>query len=344
MSSNKIEISDNTIVRSILWIIFFFALFYFKSIVLVLFLSVVMASVVNRFASVLKKIKIPRYISIVSFYLIFLGFIFFVVYNFFPASLKYIGTSISSLPALLDSFKTFSPSSSAWYSNFLSYLVDYAKAIDPNLLSEKIKSWLFNTSIANSTSIVTIVSDFFMMLIISFYISFSETGIQNFIRLISPKKYEDYMISLFARVERKISSWFLGQILVAFIIALCIYIMLLLFRIPFALPISFLAFIFEIFPILGTAVSSIPALFFAWNMGGITLAFLVFISFLLISQISSHFLYPKIVGKFVGIPTVVIIIAVFIGFEMGGFWGALIAIPVASIIVEILEDIKALKD
>jgi predicted PurR-regulated permease PerM len=65
---------------------------------------------------------------------------------------------------------------------------------------------------------------------------------------------------------------------------------------------------------------------------------------LVISQISSYILYPKIVGKFVGIPTVVIIIAVVVGAEVAGFWGVLISIPVATIVVELLQDFKKLKE
>lgn len=344
MSINKIEISDKTIVRSIVWVLFFYALFYFKSLILVLFLSVVLASISNRFATLLKKIKVPRYLSVIFFYLFSLSFLFFIIYNFLPSSIRYVGNVINTLPELLNSFKNLNLTSSAWYSNFLSYLINYVSSIDVNLLSEKIRSWILNTSIASSGSAINIIANFFMTIIISFYISMSQDGVQNFIRLVTPKKYEEYMISLFARVERKISSWFLGQVIVAFIVGLVIYILLLLFKIPFALPIAFLAFVFEILPILGTTIASIPAVFFAWNIGGLSLSLIILLSFFLISQISSYFLYPKIVGKFVGFPTVVILIAIFIGATMGGFWGALVAIPVSTIVMEILEDLKVLKE
>lgn len=46
--ATKIEISGGTIVKIILWILFFYGLYYFKSLVFLLFLSVIIASVVDR--------------------------------------------------------------------------------------------------------------------------------------------------------------------------------------------------------------------------------------------------------------------------------------------------------
>lgn len=343
MPINKIEITDKTILRTIFWVLLFVALFYFRSIVLVLFFSVLLASIVNRFASVLKRIKIPRVVSIVLFYLFSLGLIIFVGYSFLPAGVKYSGSILSSLPDLLNSFKAYSPVPSTWYGDFLSYLSNSVQAIDVNELSSQIKDWIFNTSVANSSSFIITLVHIFITVVVSFYISLSEEGVQNFLRLVTPKKYEEYIITLFERVDKKMSSWFLGQILVAFIVALTIYIVLLAFKIPFALPIAFLAGVFELLPLLGTMLAAVPALFFAWNMGGLSLAILILIAFFLISQLSSYFFYPKIVGKFINMPTVVIIIAIFAGAEIGGFWGALIAIPLTTIIMEILSDFNEYK-
>lgn len=344
MPINKIEITDKTILKTIFWILLFAGFFFFRSFILVIFLSVILAAIVNRFAHFLKKIKIPRLVSIIIFYVGFIATMFLLGYLFLPSVVNYIAKILRDLPGLLNSFKTFSPVTSAWYSDFLSYLIQYAQSIDVNATAEQIKAWVLNTSIANTSSIITTVAYFFLTLVIAFYISLNENGIPNFIRLLAPKKYEDYLISLFVRVERKLSSWFLGQMLVAFVVGVVIYLILLAFKIPFALPIAALAAIFELLPFLGITLAAIPAVFFAWNMGGLPLVVFLVLSFFLVSQLSSYLFYPKIVGKFVNMPTVIIIIAVFAGAEIGGFWGALIAIPVTTILMEIVEDYNKLKE
>lgn len=208
MPINKIEITDKTILKTIFWVLLFVALFYFKAIVLVLFFSVLLASIVNRFASVLKKIKIPRVVSIVLFYLITLASVVLIGYYFLPAGVKYAGSILGSLPDLLNSFKAFSPVPSAWYSDFLSYLTNFVQSIDVNELSTQIKDWIFNVSVANSSSFILTLVYIFVTVVVSFYITLSENGVQNFIRIVTPKKYEDYAIALFDRVDRKMSSWF----------------------------------------------------------------------------------------------------------------------------------------
>lgn len=342
-NARRIEITSRTILKIILGVLAMAGLFYFRSFVLIIFLSVILAAIVNRFAHILKKIKIPRIVSIILFYLLFLSFLFLIVYFFLPSVVIYLGNTLDTLPDLLNTFKAFTPVSSAWYSNFLTYLIDQVQAIDVNSVAEQIKAWILNTSIANSSSIITSVVYFFITLVIAFYISLSENGIPTFIRMISPKKYEDYLISLFIRVERKLSSWFIGQMLVALLVALVIYIILLVFKIPYPLPIAALAALFELLPFLGITLAAIPAVFFAWNIGGMSLVVLIILSFFLVSQLSSYLFYPKIVGKFVNMPTVIVIIAVFAGAEMAGFWGALIAIPVTTVLMEIVSDYNKFK-
>jgi predicted PurR-regulated permease PerM len=345
MALNKVELSSRSIVKAILWVLIFYGLYYFKSLIFVLFISVIMASVADRIAVFTKKkIKLPRALSISILYLLFVGITFLVLYTFIPTLVNYLAETIKELPRLLDSFKSIHTNSDSWYSNFLSYIINAANNVDTNALILNTKNWVFKTSVASSASIFNFVLNFVLTFVISFYIALSEKGVSNFLRLISPKKYEDYIVSLFERTQKKISGWFFGQILVAFIVAVLVYIVLLILNIPFALYIALLAFVFEIMPIAGVTTSSIPALFFAWNIGGYYLMLITLICFLVISQISSYILYPKIVGKFVGIPTVVIIIAVVVGAEVAGFWGVLISIPVATIVVELLQDFKKLKE
>ncbi|MEN9338420.1 MAG: hypothetical protein RI945_145 [Candidatus Parcubacteria bacterium] len=345
MSTNKIEISSRSIIKAILVILLFYGFYYFQSLIFILFISIILASVADRIAIFAKnKLRFPRALSISLLYLIFVGLTVLMLYTFMPMFINYIVDTIRELPRLLDSFKAIHTESNSWYSNFLSYIINTVNNVDANSLLINAKDWIFKTSIASSSSVFNFFVNFVLTFVISFYIALSEKGVSDFLRLISPKKYENYVVSLFERTQKKISGWFFGQIVVAFIVAVLVYIVLLILNIPFALYIALLAFVFEIMPIAGVTTASIPAVFFAWNMGGYYLALVALICFFIISQISSYILYPKIVGKFVGLPTVIILIAVVVGAEVAGFWGILISIPVATIVMELLQDFKKLKE
>ena len=343
----KIEISDKSIIKVILWILFFYGLYYFRSIVFVLFLSVILASVVNRIVSFFKRFNIPRVVTVVIFYLLSLFSIFIIFYFFLPTTIEYISTTLKKLPEFLNNLDSIKNSSIKFLdSNKLSSFSSFVNNLDTNqivkLTQEKILS--MGGIISTTSSLIGFMVNFVLTLVISFYISINEKGVHNFLRLVFPRKYENYIESLVERSQRKISNWFIGQIISAFCVSILVYITLIILHIPFAFSISILAFIFELLPILGIVSASIPALFFAWNVGGIYLMFITLICFFVISQISSYFIYPKIVGKMAGVPAIMIIISVIMGAMVAGFWGALIAIPVSTIIMEILEDYKNKKE
>jgi predicted PurR-regulated permease PerM len=347
MQANKIDISDKSIIKVILWILFFYGLYYFRSIVLVLFLSVIIASVVDRVVNLFKRFKVPRLVTVIVFYLVSLGVVFLLFYFFLPTAIEYIGSTIKKLPEFLNNLNSIKYSSIKFLdANKMSAFSSFANNLNTNELASIAQSKILSTGgiIASTSSLIGFLINFVLTLVISFYISINEKGVHNFLRLVSPRKYENYIESLVDRSQRKISNWFIGQIVSAFCVAVMVYIVLIIIGIPFAFSISILAFIFELMPILGIVSAAIPALFLAWNVGGISLMVVTFICFFIISQISSYVIYPKIVGKLAGIPPIMIIISVIMGAMVAGFWGALIAIPVSTIIMEILDDYKKKKE
>lgn len=343
----KIDISDKSIIKVILWILFFYGLYYFRSIVFVLFLSVIIASVVDRLVGFLRRFNIPRAVTVVVFYLLSLFLIFILFYFFLPSTIEYISTTLKKLPEFLNNLDSIKYSSIKFLdSNKLSSFSSFVNNLDTNQLVKLTQDKILSMGgiISTTSSFIGFMINFVLTLVISFYISINEKGVHNFLRLVSPRRYENYVESLVERSQRKISNWFIGQIISAICVSVLVYITLIILHIPFAFSISILAFLFELLPILGIVSASIPALFFAWNVGGVYLMFITLICFFVISQISSYFIYPKIVGKLAGVPTIMIIVSVIMGAMVAGFWGALIAIPVSTIIMEILEDYKKRKE
>ena len=68
---------------------------------------------------------------------------------------------------------------------------------------------------------------------------------------------------------------------------------------------------------------------------------IIIVSF--IHQIESQFITPKIMGSFVGLSPVTIIISLLVGGSLAGFWGIMLAIPIAATIGVIVEEWDNLK-
>ncbi len=60
--------------------------------------------------------------------------------------------------------------------------------------------------------------------------------------------------------------------------------------------------------------------------------------FVALQQIENHILVPLLIGKTVGLHPVIVIIALLLGAEVGGFLGILISVPAAVILQEVVED------
>ena len=63
----------------------------------------------------------------------------------------------------------------------------------------------------------------------------------------------------------------------------------------------------------------------------------------IISQLEGNVLYPKVMNKMVGVPSVVVIIAIIIGAKLAGIWGVVLAVPLASILMELADDFNKKK-
>ena len=67
---------------------------------------------------------------------------------------------------------------------------------------------------------------------------------------------------------------------------------------------------------------------------------MVTIAYLIVHQFEVFLFAPLIIKKIVGLSPIVIILAALIGFELASFWGVVLAIPSAVLIMEFLSDIE----
>ncbi|MEX2010571.1 MAG: AI-2E family transporter, partial [Parcubacteria group bacterium] len=140
------------------------------------------------------------------------------------------------------------------------------------------------------------------------------------------------------RSQTKIGLWMQGQLLLAAIVMVLVYLGLLLIGVEHALLLAVAAGVFEIIPIFGPILAAIPAVLVAFAADGPGTALLVAGLFLVIQQFENHLIYPLVVKKVVGVPPMVSIIALLVGAKLAGFLGIVIAVPVAAILMEFLSD------
>jgi len=341
-SVTHISVTTGTMVRVILVALTVLLIWVLRDLILVILTAIVLASFVESAVPHFKKLGINRVLGIVILYtisLLVLAGLFYLfaplliteLYNFSTFVASYIpGVSLLSFfqNEAFSGAKDIVGSLSGGFS--LAALMSISKAFITNL-----SGGFFQTF----SVIFGGIFNFILIILISFYLSVQEKGIENFLRIIFPIHHEEYVVDLWERSRKKIALWMKGQILLGVVVGVLIYLLLSLLGIEYALLLALIAGIMELVPY-GMLISLIPAFAFSYLSGGLESALLVTGSYLIIHEFEVFLFAPLIIKKVVGLSPIVIILSILIGFELSGIWGAVLAIPVAVIIMEFLSDVE----
>lgn len=336
-----LEIQAASVFKVIFIVLGFVFLYLVRNVIIILFLAIIIASAVGPFANRLEEKKIPRLLSVLVLYLAFFGLVVFILSLVVPYLTAELGQLTQALPKFISSISgaidQAQQSTSNRYFDFLSEI--------QNML-DSFTQFLQAYSQSALNLIVNIfggVLSFFAVIIISFYLSVMRRGIIGFLTSVLPEKYEEYAVSLWKRAELKVGKWLQGQLLLALTVGLMVFIGLSLLGVKYALLLAILAMILEIVPIVGPVIFAIPGIILAFAQSS-TLGVWVLIFYIVTQQIESHILAPLILGKTLGLNPVTVIIAILIGGQIAGILGVLLAVPVAVVIVEILDDLARQKE
>jgi len=186
------------------------------------------------------------------------------------------------------------------------------------------------------SSIVGGVVSVISILIISFYLTLSQDGVGNFLRAILPEKVEDAVLRTYYRSKQKIGRWFQAQILLSLTIGILVSLGLWLLGVPYALAIGLLSAVFEIMPVVGPlfsgAIGTLIALTDSLSLGLYALLF-----FVVVQQLENHLIVPLFMKKAVNIHPVAAIFSIMVGFQLFGIIGMIIAVPVAVVLQDVIE-------
>ena len=164
--------------------------------------------------------------------------------------------------------------------------------------------------------------------------------LKKLIVTVLPQKKAQRLLSIASLTNQTFTNFVSGQLTEAVIIGVLCFFGMLILGIPYAGAVS--AFV---------AVTALVPIFGAWIGGGLG-AFLIllaepgkalwFILFLLIlQQVEGNLIYPKVVGKSVGLPGLLVLMAVTIGGEAFGVLGMLFSVPVCAVLYSLyLEFMK----
>lgn len=342
MPQGTFSITTGTIIKTLVILAGAWLLYYLRDLVLVIVTAVVIASAVEPGVTGLTRYRTPRLLAVLLIYIVMIGLFLGVFYFFLPSVLEGFVTFLSALPEYLDAFGSVSA-----FNDFATVLgLPAPVAADAGDLLGQVRSAVsssgfFGNAFSAASSVFGGVVSFVLILVFSFYFAVNETGVADFLRFVVPKKYESYTLDLWARSRNKIGLWMQGQLLLGFLMGVFVYLGLTIIGVKHALLLAVLAALFELIPVFGPTFAAVPAVVIGFVDGGLGLGIIIILLYVVLQQFENHLLYPLVVTKVVGVPPLLVILALIIGAKLAGFLGILLAVPAAAVLQELVRDIDA---
>jgi predicted PurR-regulated permease PerM len=333
----NVHITSGSIITAILFVLLVALLWFLRDLVLILLTAVVIASAMEpAILFFTRRGRLHRVLAVILMYLLVAGTFFTVLFIFVPPVLGDAANFLTKLPETLSNLNlTTATHGLLPWGNVGDQLssADLLRNLS-NVLGES-TGGVFSTLSAFFGGLTSLV----LIIVFSFYFSVQETGVDDFLRLVTPVRQQSYIMSLWKRSQDKIGKWMQGQLVLGLIVGVLLYLGLVILGIPNALLLAVMAGLFELIPVFGQILAAIPALAIAFTDGGFTALLLVAGLYLVVQQFEAHLIYPVVVKKVVGVPPLLVILALIVGAKVAGFLGILLSVPIAAAIQELVSDI-----
>jgi len=217
------------------------------------------------------------------------------------------------------------------FSNILNSLVNVLKNAGSGLVG-----WIGKTVSSTISGITNLV----IGIIFAFYLLMSKEKIgKNLRRIILaflPEKYAKKTLEIMNLSKNAFTNFITGQLKEAVILGILCYIGMLILQIPYSLTISLLTMVTALVPIVGAFIGATVGVVLLLAVSPVkAIIFLIFI--IVLQQVETNLIYPKVVGESVGLPGVIVLVAISLGGSLWGALGMLVSLPIASVIYTLLR-------
>ena len=290
--------------------------------------------------------KLKRPVCLTLTMVLFLGIIFAIFFILIPRLEEAGAAMVANIPTYVAQIQ-------AWWASLSDFAAQHGVTLpELSLNAENVRDTItgflqergdsvVNATLNITTSIVGALVNVLLALVFSLYLlAQKETLIAQSKRLLRralPRKAADKLLELLSLTNNAFSSFVTGQVTEAVILGTLCCLGMLILRLPYALPVSVIIAALSLIPIFGAWIGAATGAFLIVFQSPIkALTFLIFL--LILQQVEGNLIYPRVVGKSVGLPGLWVLAAVTIGGGAFGVLGMLLGVPVCSVIYTLLQN------
>ena len=284
-----------------------------------------------------------RLISIFLSLLIFIMVISFIAFLLIPELVESIQLLMNNIPGVVNKTEM-------WILDLLDKYPDiqaqikstFIKADATGNLVSNILNYVVNGAVGFISSLVSSVVTIFMALIFSIYMLSQKEGLISGLKkvLFAFLREKDALkvVEVGKLTNKTFNKFISGQCLEAIVLGCLMFIALTIFRFPYTLIISVLTAVTALIPIFGALIAMMIGIVLIGIINPLQ-AVLFVVVFQVVQQIEGNFIYPRVVGKSVGLSPMWTLLAITVGGNLFGVVGMLVGLPLASVIYSLIKTI-----
>ena len=205
---------------------------------------------------------------------------------------------------------------------------------------DKNKGEIVEATVGVASTVVGTITSLVLGIVFAIYILLKKEDLgrqgRKILKAYCKEKHEKRIKEIATLSNTTFGNFISGQCLEALIIGVLCFIGMVILQIPYASTISVLVGFTALIPVFGAFIGTFIGAFLILMIDPTkALIFVIFI--IILQQIEGNLIYPKVVGKSVGLPGIWVLVAVTIGASVGGILGMLLSVPISSIVYSIIK-------
>ncbi|MBE3577084.1 MAG: AI-2E family transporter [Limnochordales bacterium] len=201
------------------------------------------------------------------------------------------------------------------------------------MLHAEIQRWsreMVHRAVDASGNLVSVAYTLLLAPFIAYYFLLDAERLREGVLRRLPPGWRGQVRMLSQEVGRMLAGFVRGQLVVSVVVGAVTAAAMYLLRIPYPLVIGLLAGLLDVIPYFGPVLAAIPAVVTGFLVSTWTPVWVV-LAFLIIHQLESILLVPRVMGNLTGLHPLAVLGAILVGERVLGLTGMLLAVPVTAI-------------
>lgn len=303
---------------------------------LLLGLAVLLSTAISGTVTALARRKVPRWLAIFLVYMVAGGILIGVLDLAEPV----VSTEFMQLRANFPTYLQVLQNALHHWAPSLTIPSNLAALPWQVIVAELLRSSNLSASGLGSqaTGLLNGAVDLFVLLILVYLMSLQKDISTRVVNRWVPIHRQALVLDIMRKIAFQIRRWMAAQLLLGMYFALAFGIGLALLRVPFAFSIAVIGGVLELFPYVGGAIAATLAFLVGLSQSPIK-GLATFLLWLIIAEVEAHIVAPALYGRALHISSLIILLALYLGFQFLGILGVFLAVPLVIVISVVLETV-----